>query len=209
MATASRRREGRLTPTQARAARRSRRQRKRRFTRVAAFSAVVIIAVLFIGSLFAGSLPITLGSQEGPDGPGERLPDLGGTHITTGEGHPPYNSVPGTSGWHYDYPDGGPARWDIYKEPLPDEVLIHNLEHGGIGIHYNCPDGCDELVAQLEGYFQRGLEIIVSPYPEMDTKIALTAWTFLEAFDDYDEERIEAFISAHMDSPNAPEYLAP
>ena len=208
MATASRRREGRLTPTQARAARRSRRQRKRRFTRVAAFSAVVIIAVLFIGSLFAGSLPITLGSQEGPDGPGERLLDLGGTHITTGEGHPPYNSVPGTSGWHYDYPDGGPARWDIYKESLPDEVLIHNLEHGGIGIHYNCPDGCDELVAQLEGYFQRGLEIIVSPYPEMDTRIALTAWTFLEAFDDYDDERIEAFISAHMNSPNAPEYLA-
>ena len=206
MATASRRREGRQTPTQARAARRVRRQRKRRFTRIAAFSAVVIIAVLFIGSLFAGSLPITLGGSAGPDGPGERFADLGGTHINTDEGHPPYNSAPGTSGWHYDYPEGGPARWDIYKGALPDEVLIHNLEHGGIGIHYNCPEGCDELVEKLEGYFQTGLEIIVSPYPDMDTKIALTAWTFLDAFDEYDEERIEAFVSAHINSPNAPEY---
>ena len=208
MATASRRREGRLTPTQARAARRSRRQRKRRFTRFAAFSAVVIIAVLFIGSLFAGSLPITLGGTAGPDGPGERFADQGNTHIITGEGHPPYNSVPGTSGWHYDYADGGPARWDIYKEPLPDEVLIHNLEHGGIGIHYNCPEGCDDLVEKLEAYFQVGREIIVSPYPDMDAKIALTAWTFLDAFDEYDDERIKAFVNAHMNSPTAPESLA-
>ena len=208
MATESRRRAGRLTPTQARAARRSRRQRKRRFTRFAAFSAVVIIAVLFIVSLFAGSLPITLGDSDAPDGPGERFADQGTRHITTGETHPPYNSAPGTSGWHYDYPDGGPARWDVYKEPLPDEVLIHNLEHGGIGIHYNCPEGCDDLVEKLEGYFQTGLEIIVSPYPDMDTKIALTAWTFLDAFDEYDDERIRAFIGSHMNSSNAPEHLA-
>ena len=207
MATASRRREGRLTPTQARAARRSRRHRKRRFTRFAGFSAIVIIAVLFILSLFAGSLPISLGSA-GPDGPGERFPDQGAKHIVTGEVHPAYNSTPATSGWHYDYADGGPARWDVYEEPLPDEVLIHNLEHGGIGIHYNCPEGCDDLVEKLEGYFERNLEIIVSPYPDMDTRIALTAWTFLDAFDEYDDERIKAFVKAHMNSPNAPEYLA-
>ena len=208
MATASRRREGRLTPTQARAARRSRRQRKRRFTRFAGFSAVVIIAVLFIASLFAGSLPINFRGP-GPDGPGERFPSQGEAHISASEGHPPYNSTPGTSGWHYDFVDGGPARWDVYKQPLPDEILIHNLEHGGIGIHYNCPEGCDDLVEKLEGYFQRGEEIIVSPYPDMDTRIALTAWTFLDAFDEYDDERIRAFINAHMNSPNAPEYFAP
>jgi hypothetical protein len=39
----------------------------------------------------------------------------------------------------------------------------------------------------------------------MDTRIALTAWTFLDGFDDFDEARIMAFISAHESSPNAPE----
>ena len=42
----------------------------------------------------------------------------------------------------------------------------------------------------------------------MDMRIALTAWTFLEAFDEYDDERIRAFVNAHMNSPTAPESLA-
>ncbi len=209
MASEVKRRQGRPTPTQARAARRARRQRKRRLTRFAGLAAIATIALLFIAALFIPGLQgLFTVPVSAPDGPGERFPDQGTTHIASNEGHPPYNSVPGTSGWHYDYPDGGPARWDVYKEPLADEVLIHNLEHGGIGIHYNCPDGCDELVAQLEGFYQRGEEIIVSPYPDMDTRIALTAWTFLDAFDEFDQERVEAFISAHHNSPNAPEYLA-
>jgi hypothetical protein len=169
----------------------------------------VIIAVLFIGSLFAGSLPITLGRTAAPDGPGERFADQGNTHIITGEGHPPYNSVPGTSGWHYDYADGGPARWDIYKEPLPDEVLIHNLEHGGIGIHYNCPEGCDELVEQLSRVAGRALDenlkVILSPHTDMDSTIALVAWTFIDQFDQFDEDRILDFIRSHESSPNSPE----
>ena len=209
MATEVKRRRERPTPTQARAARRERRQRKRRFKRFAAFAAVGIVAVLFIAALFVPGLQgIISPPVNAPDGPGERFPDQGAAHIKSGEGHPPYNSVPGTSGWHYDYPDGGPARWGVYQEPLADEVLIHNLEHGGIGIHYDCPDGCDDLAEQLEGFFQTGLEIIVSPYPEMDSRIAVTAWTFRDGFDEFDRERIEAFIDSHLNSPNAPEYLA-
>ena len=132
--------------------------------------------------------------------------------MSPGEDHPTYNSVPATSGWHYDLPLA-PARWGIYDEPVADEVLLHNLEHGYVNVHYDCPEGCPELLTQLTGLVQEGIDrggkLLMSPYPGMDNRIALTAWTFLDRFDEFDEERIRAFVNAHESSPNAPEYRLP
>ena len=170
---------------------------------------------------------------------GEKIGDIGGgnMHVQRDESHPSYNSVPATSGWHYS-DELAPMPWGVYSEPIPDEVLVHNLEHGGVGIHYNCPDGCDFLVQQLaslaihrEGDWideyistldpdldrqelaqaeniRRHYKIIMSPYPNMETTIALTAWNFLDRLDVYDDGRIIDFILDHVSSSNAPEYLA-
>ena len=126
-------------------------------------------------------------------------------HIVPDEPHPPYNSKPASSGWHY----GGTSSWGIHDEAIADENLVHNLEHGGIRVHYNCPEGCDELVNQLAAVVNRALDgdlkVLMSPYPDMDTTIALTAWTFIDKFNEFDEKRVLDFISAHESSPNSPE----
>lgn len=142
--------------------------------------------------------------------PGERYPSQGNAHIALDQAHPPYNSTPATSGWHYSVPLA-PVPWGLYEGPLPDEVLIHNLEHGGIGVHYNCPEGCVDLVDDIVAAIlsQPRTKILVSPYPAMPTRIALTAWNYLDTFDEFDEERIVAFIEAHESSPNAPEFNVP
>jgi hypothetical protein len=164
--------------------------------------------VIFILSLFAGGLANVFAPTRAPDGPGLRMGDQGTTHIFVGESHPPYNSAPATSGWHYAEPDA-PARWGVHESALPNEVLLHNLEHGGVGIFYNCPEGCDDLVGRLSAIVKSARKVVMSPYPEMDTTIALAAWTFIDQFDEFDEERIEAFISAHVESANSPEPFAP
>ena len=142
--------------------------------------------------------------------PGERFPGQGKSHIASGEPHPAYNSVPATSGWHYGIPLAL-ADWGVHEGMLTDEVLVHNLEHGGIGVHYNCPEGCDELASRLREVVSRvrseGKKVLMSPYRGMDTRIALTAWTFMDSFDEFDEQRIMRFISAHESSLNAPEPL--
>lgn len=133
-------------------------------------------------------------------------------HVIPGEEHDRYNSAPATSGWHFGAPVA-PARWGIHTIPLPDEVLVHNLEHGYVNVHYNCPDGCDALVAQLSEVVDIatdvGAKVLMSPYPDMDTRIALTAWTVIDKFDDFDDVRIIAFIMAHESSPLAPEANVP
>ena len=174
--------------------------------RTIAFIAVALIAFLFIVSLIAPNVLSVLPARNNiPEGGyWQSVDNQGRTHISPGEEHPAYNSVPATSGWHYDYPDA-PVAWRAYTEDLPNEKLVHNLEHGGIGMHYNCPDGCPELVEQLEQIRDEKRRVILSPFPGMDTTIALTAWDYIDKFDEFDEERIRQFISAHLDSRNAPE----
>ena len=209
MASSARQSGERPTRTQQRAARRLRRQRRRRFLRWGAAVGIGSVAFAFIVSLFIGGLPLQdLFGGDAPDGPGERIAGLGNPHVLPGDDHPPYNSVPATSGPHFGAPLA-PVRWGVYDSFLADEVLLHNLEHGYVNLHYDCPDGCAELVRQLTEIVDKATErvgkVLMSPYPDMETRIALTAWTFIDKFDEFDEQRISDFIGSHESSPNAPE----
>lgn len=129
------------------------------------------------------------------DLPGVSYADLGNAHIQTlGEPHVPYNSDPPTSGPHLPYL----APWGIHTEPIAKELQIHNLEDGGVVVQYRCPTPCPELVDRLKAIVQRyERQVILAPYPGMKTRIALTAWRRLDAFDDFDEARIVKFIRAY------------
>jgi hypothetical protein len=127
--------------------------------------------------------------------PGVSQPDQGNRHIQTlNEAIPPYNSEPPTSGPHLPYV----APWGIHTEPIPRQLQVHNLEDGGVMVQYNCPDACPDLVAKLKaivsGYDH---QVILAPYPGIKTRIALTAWRRLDAFDDFDERRVRRFITAY------------
>lgn len=171
---------------------------------------MAFIVSLFLPS-FSGIGFGGFGGGSAPDGPGERIAEMNRNHISPNQEHAPYNSVPATSGWHYD-PPLAPTTWGVHDEFVADEIRLHNLEHGGVVVDYNCPDGCDELVQQLGAIVNTsiagGLKVILSPYPDMPTRIALTAWTFIDAFEEFDEDRVKDFIRAHESSPNAPEPTA-
>ena len=214
MATGEGRSGRRQTPTQARAARRARRKTRRRLWRYVGGAAIASIAITFIAALILPSLPGFSGSGilgRNPSGPGERIAEQVPSHVSPGQTHPAYNSVPATSGWHYGGPLA-PVRWGIHSEFLEDEFRLHNLEHGGVGVHYNCPDGCPELVTLLAEIVDRsrseGLKVFMSPYPDMDNRVALTAWTFIDKLDVFDEERVKDFIRSHESSGNSPEPTA-
>jgi Protein of unknown function (DUF3105) len=130
------------------------------------------------------------------DLPGMSYSDLGNAHIQTlTDAHAPYNSDPPTSGPHLPYI----APWGIHTEPIPKELQVHNLEDGGVVVQYNCPTGCPDLVDKLKAIVQRyERQVLLAPYAGMKTRIALTAWTRLDAFDEFDEARIVRFIRAYQ-----------
>jgi len=109
-----------------------------------------------------------------------------------------YRTNPPTSGAH----TYNPAKWGIHQEPIVKEVQVRHLEAGGVLLQYHCPQGCPEVVSKLEGIVKRfeGKKVALAPYPEMDRRIALTAWGRLHKFDEVDEERIIELIQTYLGS---------
>jgi hypothetical protein len=79
-------------------------------------------------------------------------------------------------------------------------LQIHNLEDAGVAIQYNCdrttPE-CKTLIDKLAQIVRRYENIILAPYPGMSHKIALTAWSRIDKFNEFDEQRIARFIDAY------------
>jgi hypothetical protein len=64
-------------------------------------------------------------------------------------------------------------------------------------VQYNCPEGCEDLVAQLSAIVGRHDEqVILAPYPGMESRIALTAWGRIDTLDEFDADRVTRFIRA-------------
>ena len=121
---------------------------------------------------------------------GEVISDLGRDHIATDSKKPEYNSNPPTSGPHF----ATPASWGVYDKELPDQQVIHNLEHGGVWITYKS-DLEKEIVEKLkEIAASYKSKVIVTPRAANDSKIALASWERLLKLSSYDEEKIKDFV---------------
>ena len=127
------------------------------------------------------------------DLPGVKMPDQGNVHLrTAADPHDSYNSDPPTSGPHLPYI----APWGVHTRPIQRELQVHNLEDGGVIVQYNCE--CPELVEKLRGIVRKyDKQVLLAPYPSMKTRIALTAWTRLDRFEEFDEKRIVRFVEAY------------
>jgi hypothetical protein len=85
---------------------------------------------------------------------------------------PKYNSFPPTSGTHYYLP----AKFNFYTFALPQLVVVHNLEHGGVAVQYGTKVS-DATIAKIRAWYLRDTNgLLVAPLPALGAKIALTAW---------------------------------
>lgn len=127
--------------------------------------------------------------------PGETAADLGGGHVAEGTIVDTYNTDPPTSGPHY----ANTAAWGIHSEPVQNEFQVHNLEHGGIVIQYNDTLTPEEISVLEEITNQCDVKLLLAPRPDMQQRVAVTAWTHYEYFDQVDRDKIQDFIDAHVD----------
>jgi len=140
---------------------------------------------------------------------GTKEKDNGSTHVDAGK-PVTFVSVPPTSGSHWPAP-AAPAPWGIKDTQLPNEVTMHNLEHGGIVIVYNPSLAADDLTKLKDSVRSiiattKYKKILLEPYKELtDAKIALTAWDWIFRLQSPDQSAMVKFITAHYDSTDAPE----
>ena len=121
-----------------------------------------------------------------------------------------YKFYPPTSGPHYSVAGSAPVAWGTVDN-LVEGQFVHNLEHGGIVVLYNCPSGsdCTTLKDQLTNYVKNLAPIeptygepkmVMTPYSHgMQKKVALVAWHYIEFLDAYDQNAITQFYENHVD----------
>ena len=143
--------------------------------------------------------------------------DGGGSCTATAEEHEPnsfehlpdcspiiYDTNPPSGGNHY----GTWAAYQTYDFPVPPGFLVHEMEHGGVVIWYNCPEGCPGEVAQAramidalpddtacDGYQKR---VAMTPYPELTTRWAASSWGFTLRSNCLDAAAFTNFYVQHL-----------
>lgn len=102
--------------------------------------------------------------------------------------------------------DATPLACGFYDFVVPDENVVHSLEHGVVWFTYE-PGVSDEDLGILRGLGGRS-EIIVSLLADQDSAIIGSAWGARIRLDSADDPRLEQFVDAFRDAPSAPEPFA-
>lgn len=142
--------------------------------------------------------------------------------VPTLETKPKWNSSPPTSGPHY----GVQAVWGSYDEQVPLVQTVHNLQHGGVIVHYG-PDVPQAEVDAIRAWYSTDPNgLIISPLSTNKNKMTLSAWTapdsssgtrdrgrgWLARCTKFDADAFSAFVEEHRyKGPERflPEQLAP
>ena len=129
-------------------------------------------------------------------GPGEEA-DIMPTRNHVPEGQSvAYSTTPPTSGDHWE-------RWadcGFYPDGLPDEVIVHNLEHGNIVVSYNLLDQRDteflrSVLATIPLAEEWGVTRFYDKIPE--GMVAVVAWGRRARMPGFDPDGLAGFFAAY------------
>ena len=126
-------------------------------------------------------------------------PDLGQGHVESFTAKVKYNSTPPTSGTHHVQP----VIWGAYTSPVQQVQEVHNLEHGGVIIHYGNKVSAATRAKLTDFYNDSPNAMLLAPYPALGDKISVTSWTRLASCEKFDEAALAEFRSAYRG--NGPE----
>jgi hypothetical protein len=140
-----------------------------------------------------------------------------GTPITNGW-HVPvgtvitYDMQPPVGGYHYPIW----AKWGTHTDVIPTSYLVHDEEHGGVIILYNCDAGCVDLVSQLQSIIDSQprdslcaaeeptihARFLLAPDPDLDVPLAALTWGWWYKQSDacVNTDALQSFITAHYEN---------
>ncbi len=162
---------------------------------------VIVFTILVLGGgmLLVGRDEIATKEKLSKQMMGEKIPLLPALHVAKGASHGEYNSNPPTSGWHW----AGVAGAGIKDEAVPDELILHSMEHGAAVVWYKS-DLSQSDVDKIKEVFNSAIgKKIMLPRENLDVPVALTSWGYLIKLDTIDTETIKEFIETNND--RAPE----
>ena len=91
----------------------------------------------------------------------------------------------------------------IYDAPLDESLAMHSLEHGAVWLAYN-PDLAADEVETLRKMARGKSYTLMSPYPNLESEVVMSAWSRQLELDSVDDARIEDFIGRYRQTGPEP-----
>ena len=187
-------------PTKAERMEAVRRQRRRR--RLLVRSAVAGVLLLVVGAVAA----VVISNRRASERTISQL-EAGACQFDresdedSGQGR---NHVSASVAYRTNPPAGGnhspsPAAPNVYREPPPDEQVVHSMEHGDI-VLWHKPDAAPEVLDQLRGVADRFEgDVLVVPRASMRTPVAATAWHRRLLCPAFERPAFDLFVRSYRD----------
>jgi len=137
---------------------------------------------------------------------GESQPLQDAIHIDVGQ-KASYQTDPPSSGPHYSIPGQAPMSWGYYDRTMAPEYWVHNLEHGGVVLLYNCAQDCTEDQAKVKDFVSRApkdpqfgeVKMVAVKYVGPGHRFAMVAWGWRFFMDTWDADQAQQFYTQHVD----------
>ena len=171
------------------------RKTNKKYLVVSALIAVLVIGGFTLGGInLGGGSGANAGDRQGyVEGVGEQQELMPTANHMSIDQTVEYNTTPPTSGDHWTIP----ARCGFYPGGMPDEQIVHNLEHGSIVVSYNLTDQgeIDQLSEVMDNIGLAEMWGITRFYDEIEEgQVALATWGVLDIMEGVDRGRIEEFF---------------
>ncbi len=160
---------------------------------------LLTLIIIFGGIWLASNSATTNNARLSRSMMGEKMADEGAAHVARNETHSAYKSNPPTSGPHW----AGVAGAGIKDESVPDELVLHSMEHGAAVVWYREGLEQSEIDKIKEAFNSSSGKKIMLARKDLDVPVALTSWNYLLKLDTVDETKIREFIETNND--RAPE----
>ena len=109
---------------------------------------------------------------------------------------------PPVSGSH----DPIPSECGTHSVKIPDENLVHSLEHGTVAILYDPKEVKLPDIKTIESIvFDYEDDVLSAPYPGLPDPIVVASWSRKMTLDELDDEAITEYIDTFRDTEPAPE----
>jgi hypothetical protein len=117
--------------------------------------------------------------------------------------------VTGTVNYPQTPPAGGdhnatPQSCAVYTAPIANEHAVHSLEHGAVWVTYR-PDLPAAQIATLKSKVDGNAYRMLSPFPGLKTAVSLQAWGRQIFVSSATDPKVDKFLSAYTQGPQAPE----